>query len=262
MKLLRKILSAALAVALLTATAFPLNSKQFDKLKDAEHKSMHMIMMGDRDANGKFQGGLCTAYAVGPHTLLTAEHCNDQYATSVYIDADRDAVHAGKAMSYTVARSFDKQDHMLLDVSGIVFPVYIPLAAAQERTPIQGEHFYFWGCPQGLRDQYREGYVLGSMPFSSADALEAEVDAHGPRLYLFSGPVIGGDSGSSVFNEKGERIGVVTFGIDNGQIIGIFPLEFTQAQIDAAMQPVTKKEVVPTRPTQDSASFGNPMGRF
>ena len=77
---------------------------------------------------------------------------------------------------------------------------------------------------------YREGLVEGSVPTSEIG--DSDVDATG-QVYLVQAAVIGGDSGSAVFSMKdGSIIGIVTYGIDDGQMMGSFPIQFTQPQID------------------------------
>lgn len=228
MPTLRPITSALLVVTLLVTTTF---AKSIDKLKIKQHAAMHEIVMVDRDDTGKIiDGGLCTAYAVGPHTLLTAEHCNDPKANSVYVDvAVLGTIKDNTAIGYTiVSRTLDKQDHMLLTVSGVTFTITIPM---EFRTPVQGEATYQWGNPGGMRDQYRQGIVMGHIP----NPTDADVDASGD-IWLIAEPVIGGDSGSAIFSAKdGALIGVLTFGIDDGQVAGMYALAFTPAQIAAAI---------------------------
>jgi S1-C subfamily serine protease len=49
--------------------------------------------------------------------------------------------------------------------------------------------------------------------------------------------VIGGDSGSAVYSQvDGQLIGIVTYGFDSGQFMGMFPIQFTGEQIEASMQ--------------------------
>jgi hypothetical protein len=232
-KIFRSLASLVIIATLAISPAFGIHKKQLTKLQEEQHKSMHEIVMVNRDADGKvIGGGLCTAYAVGPHTLLTAEHCNDEYATGVYIDAPLELIRPQKVMSYKIiSRTFDKQDHMLLDVSGTYFKNTIELTD-HVRVPRQGEHTYQWGNPGGMRDQYREGLVMGNMPNVDND----EINATG-AIYLIQETVIGGDSGSSVFSaEDGQLIGIITYGIDDGKIAGVYAIVFTQAQITASMQ--------------------------
>ena len=269
-KAMQKFLVTALIVLLLAAPALGMSKKKLGKLQDAEHKSMHEIVMVDRDSTGTIVGGgLCTAYAIGPHTLLTANHCNDEYTNVVYVDTDRDDIKNNTAVAYKVSRQFDHEDHMLLnieDVKFIDFKVYVPLSA-NLNPPTQREHFYFWGNPQGITDQYREGVVMGSMPFD-AKKDDPSIEVDGDILYLLTGPVIGGDSGSSIFNEKGERIGIVTYGVDDGAIIGVFPIKFTQAQIDKSLQvvkpdvPLVRPAVTPDMSGWNSSLYKRPIGQL
>jgi hypothetical protein len=232
-KFLRNLASLVIIATMALSPAFGIHKKQLTKLQEQQHKAMHEIVMVDRDADGKvIGGGLCTAYAVGPHTLLTADHCNDTKATGVYIDAPLELIRPGKVMSYKIiSRTFDHQDHMLLVVSGVYFQNTIVLTD-HVRAPHQGEHTYQWGNPAGIRDQFREGLVTGSMPNIKSD--DEPIDASG-IVYLIAEPVIGGDSGSSVFSaEDGQLIGIVTYSMDNGQLAGVYAIQFTQAQLDAA----------------------------
>ena len=232
----RKLQSLFLSITFLALALSPAlaKDKKQDRLKDLQHRSMHEIVMVDRDSNGAIAGGgLCTAYAIGPHTLLTAEHCNDEYANAIYIDADREAIHRNQAMSYTVSRTFDHEDHMILDVSAVYFDAYIPLAAVVP-VPVQGDHAYFWGNPSGIKDQYREGVVMGSMPFDRQKD-DPEIDVDGNIVYMIQVTAVPGDSGSSIFNSKGERIAILTYGMDDGQVAGVFPIKFTQEQINTSL---------------------------
>jgi hypothetical protein len=237
---MKKFLAILLVSLLFAAPTFGMSKKSLEKLKDKEHQSLHELIMVDRDSNGKIVGGgLCTAYATGPHTLVTAAHCNDPYTNDVYIDAGEQSVHDNTAPSYKVSRQFDHEDHMLLNIESVNFvdfKEYVPLAANLP-LPVQGDHFYFWGNMQGIVNQYREGVVMGSMPFD-AKTDDPEIDVDGNRLYMLTGPALPGDSGSSVFNSKGERIAILTYGIDDGAIIGVFPIQFTQDQIDTSLSTV------------------------
>ena len=231
-KFLRNLASLVIIATMAISPAFGIHKKQLTKLQETQHKAMHEIVMVDRDADGTIiGGGLCTAYAVAPNVLLTAEHCNDAQATGVYIDAPQQLVRANKAGSYTiVARIFDHQDHMLIVLSNVNFKNTIVLTA-HVRVPVQGEHTYQWGCPGGIRDQYREGVVMGIMP---KDPDDNEIDASGD-IYLIQESVTGGDSGSAIFAENDNQlIGVLTYGISNGQYAGMYAIVFTQAQLDAA----------------------------
>ena len=230
---LKNVVSVILMAVMAVTPAFAFNRV---KTKAKQHAAMHVIVMVDKDADGNFHGGLCTAYAVGPHTLLTAEHCNDAKTNAVFIDnTDKAAIKDGKAMSYTVTdRVFDHQDHMLMDVSAVYFKDTIPM---DWRTPVQGEHTYQWGNPGGMRDQYREGVVMGMIPPLPQDPEDEEkIDATAP-IWLIAEPVVGGDSGSAIFSANdGRMIGVLTYGIDNGQMAGMYEIKFTPEQIQESLK--------------------------
>lgn len=250
---MRRTLGILLLLTLLSNFAPASSEKKITKLKLEQHAAMHMIVMVDRDSSGKIVGGgQCTAYAVGPHTLLTAAHCNDPYTDSVYIDpADKDSVESNVALSYTVVRSFDHQDHMLLDVFGVnVNFTHIIDLPANVKPPVQGEHTYQWGNPNGIKDQYREGYVMGRTTLAEIGG-DTEIDAPADStIYMVSGPIIPGDSGSAVFSAvDGRIIGIVTYGFDDGNIQGLFPIRFSQAAIDAAKATaVPSSKALPARP--------------
>ena len=233
-KIFRSLASLVIIATLSISPAFGIHKKQLTKLQENQHKAQHLIVMVNRDEDGHvIGGGLCSATAIGPHTLLTAQHCNDEYATGVYIDAPLELIRPGKVMSYKIiSRTFDGQDHMLLDVSGITFKNTIVLTD-HVRLPRQSERTYEWGCPAGIRDQYREGVVTGSMPNPDDNP---EVNATG-RIYIIEEPVVGGDSGSAIFSaEDGQLIGVLTYGLQDGKFAGMYAVVFTQAQITASMQ--------------------------
>jgi hypothetical protein len=199
--------------------------------KIERHRSTHWIIMVVTDGDGDKHAGGCTATAIGPHTLLTAEHCYFPGET-LYIDSSIDDVKIGVSKAYHPAISdftFDHEDHMLIDVPGAHFTTYVPLK--NFRDPRQGEHFYFYGNPSGIQDQYREGYITGQINMKPEDV---DVDASG-TMYLATGPVVGGDSGSSLYALDGTLIGIVTFGVENGAFIGIFPIRFSASQIAASL---------------------------
>ena len=95
---------------------------------------------------------------------------------------------------------------MLLDFgSDTHFTTFIPM---KFREPVQGEHYYLFGNPALIVDQYREGYVTGKDNMSpDEEGLEYFI-SH--TCYLLSGPVVGGDSGSSIYALDGTLIGITT----------------------------------------------------
>lgn len=234
----RILVSLSLVLVFLATSVSPAfaHKEVKNKLKQLQHASYHEVTMVDRNSDGKIVGGgTCSAMAIGPHTLILAEHCNDEYTNQVYVDASIPDIKDNTARTYSAEKSFDHQDHMLLDLGQITFPSYIPFKAPPA-TPRQGEHFYYWGSPNGTPDQYREGYITGTAPFEHSD--DPDIDASGP-LYMASGPAQPGDSGSMLFDsETGKPIGILTYGFADGMFVGIFPIQFTQAQVDQALRPI------------------------
>jgi hypothetical protein len=226
------ILTTAVAVAALTIGSFRAELELVKKPN--QHKAMHWIISVTRGE--ETHGAGCTAYAVGPHTLLTAQHC-DIGATKLYVDSNKMDAKNDVATSYQIiSKTFDGEDHMLIDLRGIKFESYITLSA-KVRTPRQGEHVYFWGNPRGVVNQYHEGHIMGTVQFENDPEDDDPVNAKGD-LYIAALAADHGDSGSAVFSERdGHLVGVLSLGgFLNGGGIGIFPIKFTQAQIDNAMK--------------------------
>lgn len=214
----------------------------FSSLQKEQQRSMYAIVMDngkpkgdpDREAAG------CTAYAISEHVLLTAEHCNLN-GGSLYLNPEMRNGHAILANPIEVSEKiFDHQDHMLLVINGIKFKHHIKY---EPRIPVQGERVYFFGNPSLIHDQYREGYVTGSMESPK----DSEVDASA-TLFLFALPVVGGDSGSSIFSADGSLIAICTFGLDDGQFMGGYALAFTSEQIKQAEGKGNFKRLPDNRP--------------
>jgi len=194
-------------------------------VKAEQHKSTLTIVMINPD--NPEQGAGCSATAVAPHVILTAEHCNVENGL-LYLNQNSRPFTMGLEVK---EKYFDKNDHMLLVVPGVKFKHFVDYDASKVRTAIQGEHIYFYGNPDLMMDQYREGYASGTMNFKNS---EEEVNAAGP-FTLFAVSLVPGDSGSAVFSETdGQLIGITTWGIADGKFLGSYPLQFTQAQIDQA----------------------------
>lgn len=192
------------------------------------HAARHWIVM----ENASEAAG-CTAYAIGPHALLTAEHCkvdDDGSPVLLFVDPpDRpEYVRARGPWRFIYAREFDGSDHMILLVSGPAFKDVMPYTVA---APRPGERVFTWGDPDGLQDQYREGYIMGVTP-------EAVPFRDKPQpCWLVDMPVAGGDSGSAVFDaDTGDIVGLVTYGVNGGMFSGVFDLHFSPAQIALAQE--------------------------
>jgi len=191
-------------------------------MKVVQRKATHSIVMLNEKEH---ESAGCSATAISEHVLLTAEHCNIAGAV-VYLDQSRKPFQHPLDVS---ERYLDHQDHMLLVIPGVSFKNLVDYGSA---LPLrQGDHYYMWGNPGMINNQYREGYVTGSV----INPLDGDVIDVVSSFLMLSGPVVGGDSGSAVFSAEDSHIaGVLTYGIEYGMFAGVYPLAFTSDQIAQA----------------------------
>jgi hypothetical protein len=205
--------------------ALPAVAQVTAEKKEAQHKATLTIVMINPSDPDKRAG--CSATAVAPHVILTAEHCDIENGL-LYLNQNTKPFNMGLEVK---EKYFDKNDHVLFVVPGVEFKHFVTYDASKVRRATQGEHVYFYGNPDLMMDQYREGYASGVMNFKDS---EEEVDAAGPFM-MFAVSLVPGDSGSAVFSDKdGQLVGITTWGISDGKFLGSYPLQFTQAQIDQA----------------------------
>lgn len=221
-----KTLSLLLTFLLLT---LPLSgaSRNVSRRFKREHRAMHWIVTENRsDAAG------CTATAIGPHALLTAQHCDlpsDGSPVIFLVDPIKEPDYLIDRTNYWITgKVFDGSDHMILLVSGPAFADIVPYDVA---PPRQGEMVAWFGNPLGIRDQFREGYVSGAtdapVPFQSKDKPQS--------MWRVAAGSLPGDSGSLVFDEKTQQIvGIVTYSINDGTFMGMFVPHFSASQILSA----------------------------
>jgi len=240
---MKKILALILALIL---SISPLVSfgKIADPLKDMQHNAEHWIIMYDA-VNDRAAG--CTAYAIAPHILMTAEHCYMQGA-DLYVDPGNISSHKDLEKYSTVPivlPVFDHQDHALFVTPTREYSNTIRYNPSIYKLPVQGEHIYFWGNPAAIRDQYREGVVMGKNTVPKEEFGD-DIPYINTDIYLVQVPVVGGDSGSAVFDENGNVVGIVSLGVDDGMVMGMWPLAFTQEQIDYAREvSISKRYISP-----------------
>jgi hypothetical protein len=208
--------------ALFLLCALPLFAQSTPALKAEQHKATFTILtLNEKNA----EGAECSATALSEHVLLTAAHCRIP-GGKVYLNQ----THAPFNHPLEVSETFyDNQDHMLLVLPGVSFKHFVKYDPADYKPLALTEHYYLWGNPAMLPDQYREGYVTGIINMPS----DNEVMVSSPIMML-SGPVVGGDSGSGIFAEDGRLVGVLTWGIENGAFAGMYPLAFTSEQLAQA----------------------------
>jgi hypothetical protein len=185
----------------------------FSGLKRHQHDAMHWIVMVTPD-----QKAGCTANVIGPHALLTAQHC-DLAGATVRLDGSKED-------HQIVEKEYDGHDHMILIVDGVYFDDKIDYHPHQVT---QGQQVYFWGNPQGIHDQYREGIATGMVAFDGDELVH-----DGTPVQLFMMDTQPGDSGSAIFNTDGDLVGIVTYGVFDGMFAGSYSLNFSKQQIQRA----------------------------
>jgi hypothetical protein len=161
----------------------------------------------------------CGATAIGPHALLSASHCEDPVSL-IGVTGD-DA-----ATIYGTVR--DGHDHTIFLLS-TSFPAW---ATVSEKPLDIAERVFMFGSPGDLSNVYREGYVSGkSTGFTPAgDATLFDMNGYS------------GDSGSGIFNQTGQVVGVLSVALVEShqsssnkewtfKMMGAFSLAFTDAQL-------------------------------
>ena len=132
----------------------------------------------------EFGHGICSGTAIGPHTILTAQHCLKNDTLKLVNNKPVKVTGIGR----------DKHDALTLRLSGITFKTW----ARMGHMPHQGDRIRWWGNPRIgnmiARDVYREGHVA---------ALE-------DGLIIYDASICFGDSGSGIFNDRGEVVGVIS----------------------------------------------------
>lgn len=156
--------------------------------------------------------GQCTGTAVGPHTLLTAEHCGVSLPGRLLV---------GDTLADVQAITFDGTDHVLVRVS-MTFKRW----SIRGPEPRPGAAVFLIGHPEGLGNTLRRGYYCGWEERSPANGTDPMAD-----LYDIEGGH--GDSGAAIFDNDGRIIGVLSGGYvptEHFRLIVAFPLGFTPEQ--------------------------------
>lgn len=143
----------------------------------------------------------CSATAIAPHALLTATHC-EVPADKLFVDEDEVDI---------LGRIRDEYDHTILLVD-FTFKHYAPIA--ETRAQVADEVFMF-GNPGGFENLFRKGQLIGFRDGMGRDgsATWASGDKNHDCELVFDLNGYFGDSGSGIFNDKGEIITVVTWSL-------------------------------------------------
>jgi len=170
-------------------------------------------------ADGK---GACSASALGPHALLTAQHCD---VGEEYLTVDLEL-----SPRKIVGRITDGEDHIIFLVNGSKFKA--TMAAEYDPTtyalPTVGEKVFLFGDGRAMYPpQYRNGYYTGTAKIEDGDA------SKDPDVFLFDLNIIPGDSGSAVYGDGGKLVTLITYSM-GGKFAGCYKMAFTEAQIAQA----------------------------
>lgn len=185
-------------------------------------------MLNFQTANNK-DFGECTGTAVGPHAILTAEHCNDRYTgkgTQILLDESMRHYHILGAIG-------DNQDHVIFLLDGPPLKNFVDISKLVDVAPPRpGEHLVIYG--DGMREfppKRRDGKV---------DLLEQEEDSSDVDADLgmtyYTMEVIPGDSGSAVFGEDGRIVGIITYSTEctthHSEGSAGFPLAYSRQALE------------------------------
>jgi V8-like Glu-specific endopeptidase len=165
---------------------------------ERQHAATHRIAV--YDIHDMVPGlGHCSGTAIGPHALLTAQHCFHD-SNLVRLDADKDPI-------VIKAAFLDGNDHVIYMLDHD-FKDYVDI---DQRALITNEPVHIWGAPGDNTDVFRIGYFqkleTEEARNEKGERVEGGIDRH---LLVFILPVYPGDSGSGVFDAAGNIISVVS----------------------------------------------------
>jgi len=195
-----------------------------------EQKASHMISYLDDD--GK-ETALCTGTAIGPHAILTAAHCNDgahgDINTQIKIDYSD---HHYKI----IAVNNDDRDHEIYLLSG---PAFKNIVTPIETAPVAGDTVHFYGFGEGV---YPSSIRIGRV-YVKEDPSDVDADV---QFFIYDLPAYHGDSGSAVYNNKNEIVGLISYSLDwyGDSKEGSYALNFDAKDLEIAEHfDPTKKEL-------------------
>ena len=172
--------------------------------------------------------GSCSARAIGPHAVITATHClsgRDVFGIKIDMSEETHDI---------VSVATDGRDHMLLLIDGTAFKNYEKIKVGKVQINDVVTYYGSGG------DEYPPVPKFGKV----TDCQDPSDMDEAAEIVCFDTSSIFGDSGSTVYNDKGEVVALVTYLIDQGTgkpttTVG-FGLNFTQAQYDRAFEFIPK----------------------
>ena len=164
--------------------------------------------------------GLCTSTAIGPHAFIVAAHCDES--------EDADTIHFDLATEdhHIIAITDDGRDHRIYLIDGTPFKNFV---LVHQVVSTVGEVETIYGVGGAAYPPVAKyGVATACEDPSDLDAASG--------IQCSTIPVIPGDSGSAIYNNKAEIVGLVTYhdgSVSPSAEIG-FALNFPQAQLDKA----------------------------
>lgn len=185
---------------------------------ERQHSTTHRVGVYQQfEGNPKHhhgEVGHCSGSAIGPHALLTAQHCFHDSNLVRLDDQDKPVE--------IVAALIDGNDHVIY----LLRYDFSSWAHVDQRPLVAKEPVKFWGAPGKNSDVFRVGYF-------DKMATEAEIDKKF-KLQKFILPTFAGDSGSGIFDQYGNVVAVITYADESANELSE-PLQFTDDQLDIAI---------------------------
>lgn len=160
----------------------------------------------------------CTSTTIGPHVVLTDEHCNFRADGNIGKIVQFDST---KWFWTITGESVDNHDHALLFLDGPSFRDIVPVDALLEAKSTDGLYYYYGST---------SGYVSGVLDEGWYDISDVEQDE---GLHVFKMSVLRGDSGAAIYGPDGRIIGLVSYYF-NDKYSGAFELNFTPEMLRTA----------------------------
>src|SRR5208337_1305969 len=201
--LVRSLLLILLGVSLLLFTLRPPQHQPTTQQQLYEHRIVFI------EPDGR-EGNECTASAIGPHAILTAEHCDDRY-TGISHELRIDLLFTHY---HILAGVVDNRDHVILFLDGPAFKHYIPEEDLVDvKPPRPNEKVFLYGYGG---DSYPGRRLVGKLDLNAQENDTSDVN-QSSQLFWYTFRVIPGDSGSAIFGSDGRVVGIISYEIVNDE---------------------------------------------
>jgi len=216
---------SVLFVLLLASSAFAATNESLPELVKRVKPSVVAITTFDSNGDALMTG---SGFFVGPGKVVTNLH--------VVRGADRAEIKLldGKGKIYPVRRALAVDEEGDLALLEIEMPLdRVRSAEIATTLPDEGEPIFVIGNPLKLEGSVSDGIV----------SAVREVPNVG-RIIQITAPISHGNSGSPVFNQRGQVLGVVTIKVSNGQNINL-AIAFARINELKTFEPKALSELTP-----------------